>query len=82
MVKPALKWWIFHFSVMKDHRIESFGGGTGPIYLSSLNCHGNEATLLECMSHARATGVHDCSHQNDAGVHCQGNNYPYWYTVK
>ena len=66
---------IIHSSILKDHRAEYFGEGTGPIYLSSLNCHGSEANLLECVTHARATGVHDCSHLNDAGVHCQGNNY-------
>ena len=52
---------------------KSYGAGTGPIYLSQLNCDGSEATLLECRTFARATGIHDCDHMDDVGVHCEGN---------
>ena len=58
-----------------DHIIKSYGAGTGPIYLSQLSCHGSEATLLECGTFARATGIHDCDHKDDVGVLCQGNTF-------
>ena len=65
---------IFVISLFKpDHIFESYGAGTGPIYLSELNCHGSEATLLDCGTFADATGIHDCNHKEDIGVHCQGN---------
>ena len=61
-----------HSSLSIDHRLKSFGLGTGPIYLSRLDCQGSEANLLECRTDARATGVHDCSHSDDVGVQCEG----------
>ena len=61
-----------HSSFSIVHRVESFGQGAGPIYLSRLDCHGGEATLLGCESFTGATGVHDCSHSDDVGVHCEG----------
>lgn len=56
-----------------DHRLKYFEAGTGPIYLSQLNCDGSEATLLDCETFTRATGIHTCDHMDDVGVHCQGN---------
>ena len=58
-----------------DHRLKYFEAGTGPIYLSQLNCDGSEATLLDCETFARATGIHTCDHMDDVGVHCQGNKF-------
>ena len=44
-----------------------FSQGTGPIYLSNLQCVGDEARLADCpFAIGRA-----CSHSEDAGVICQ-----------
>ena len=56
-----------------DHIFNSYGAGTGPIYLSQLNCDGSEATVLDCETFADATGIHKCDHIEDIGVHCQGD---------
>ena len=48
-----------------------FGEGSGPIYLDAVDCTGSEAFLLTCPSDA--IGVHDCSHEEDAGVACTGD---------
>ncbi len=46
-----------------------FGEGTGPIFLGSLNCSGEETDLLNCVT---LGGVRfGCSHGNDAGVECK-----------
>ena len=47
-----------------------FGLGTGRIHFDDLGCNGTEQSLLVC-SH-RGTGVHNCGHNEDAGVICQG----------
>ena len=50
-----------------------FGSGSGPIFLDQLNCNGTERSLLECPP-SRPTGLHDCSHNKDAGVRCIGKS--------
>ncbi|XP_078332359.1 uncharacterized protein LOC144625438 isoform X3 [Crassostrea virginica] len=42
-----------------------FGKGVGPVYLSNVDCNGDEADLLNC-TFTRAT----CNHDQDAGVKC------------
>jgi hypothetical protein len=45
--------------------------GTGTIWLDSVTCTGNEASLEAC-SH-ETFGTNDCNHDEDAGVQCSGS---------
>ena len=45
-----------------------YGSGTGLIFLSSIDCLGNETSLLECTY----SPFHSCSHTLDVGVKCEG----------
>ena len=42
--------------------------GTGQIWLDNVGCIGNEESLSSC--YHRGWGVHECGHNNDAGVEC------------
>nr|XP_016853394.1 PREDICTED: deleted in malignant brain tumors 1 protein [Anolis carolinensis] len=44
------------------------GQGSGPIWLESINCTGEEASLKECQK--GGWGEHSCSHSQDASVEC------------
>ena len=46
----------------------TFGQGSGPIILNSLQCTGLEYRLIECVH--GGLGVHSCSHDQDVGVRC------------
>ena len=45
--------------------------GSGPIFLTTLGCSGNEKALLDCSSLYPA-GVHACDHSQDVWIKCSG----------
>jgi len=47
-----------------------FGQGTGRIWLDDLMCTGSESRLVNCIH--SGYGVHNCNHNEDAGLRCQG----------
>ncbi len=59
----------------KAIKFADFGEGNGVIFLDSVKCLGTEKFLNECISDPLA--VHNCGHNKDAGVICEGMNYVY-----
>lgn len=47
----------------------TFGQGTGAIFLDNVRCTGTEPGLGNCQ--ANNLGIHNCGHQEDAGVRCE-----------
>ena len=62
--------WLFEMLVLGAvaHSRTFFGVGNGIILLDDVHCSGIESTLLECAN--RGIGIHNCGHQEDAGVEC------------
>ena len=46
-----------------------FGQGSGPIWLDSVTCTGNEAILARC-GHLGVGVARSCNHSQDAGIRC------------
>lgn len=65
--------YVYLLIVAKVYHNSYFGKGTGPIFLSRVNCAGTEANLTDCV-HSQEVA---CTHSRDAGVQClaQGNVY-------
>ncbi|XP_067396954.1 deleted in malignant brain tumors 1 protein-like, partial [Emydura macquarii macquarii] len=57
-----------------------FGRGSELIWLDDVHCTGTEASLTECR--AKAWGVHNCYHGQDAGVVCSDSSVPEQTTVR
>ena len=53
-----------------------FGAGSGPIWLDSVTCTGNESTLASC-GHLGVNITRNCRHSEDAGVRCHGEQGTY-----
>ena len=45
-----------------------FGQGSGAVVLDDVQCTGTEETLVDCLY---GNSTLDCTHSDDAGVHCQ-----------
>ena len=52
----------------RRYRNAHFGQGEGPIWLESLRCSSRGNAIVECRHDG--WGVHDCTHEEDAGVCC------------
>ena len=49
----------------------NYGQGSGPIWLNSVMCSGNESTLARC-GHLGVGEIGNCNHSRDASVICSG----------
>ena len=49
-----------------------YGDRGFPIWLDQVSCTGMESLLFQC--YHNGFGNHDCSHSEDAGVRCPGND--------
>lgn len=47
-----------------------FGRRASQIWLDDVRCSGSESSLAEC--YHRGFGIHNCKHNEDAGVVCSG----------
>ena len=72
----------FIFEGYKDGQVVSpntFGQGSGPVWLETLSCVGNESTPLHCLSSGwnsswESFSFYQCSgHSRDAAVRCYAN---------
>ena len=46
-----------------------YGAGSGPVWMSGLDCTGRESNISDCYHNGFTTSAH-CSHSYDAGVMC------------
>jgi len=54
------------------HVDNSYGAGSGPIWLDNVRCDGRESHIIECQHDG--WGYHDCSHDDDVSVSCSADS--------
>ena len=75
---------------MTAERRATFGRGNSSvnnsgeymIWLEKIACDGKEKDLGSCLSKGEQWGDHQCTHDKDVGVICQGKSgilYNYWW---
>ena len=60
--------------------ISGYSEGTGPIFLSQLECSGQEQSLLDCSSDL-PVGLHQCDHTADVALQCLGMHFTAYIIV-
>lgn len=60
-------------SALLNFTREYFGRGSGPIWISNVQCNGNETSLLECRQ--ERVLQRGCTHKQDVGVLCRGKAF-------
>lgn len=56
-----------------------FGQGIGAIWFDNMACMGQEYSPYHC--NKNTIGQHDCSHYEDAGVHCSSKSHTFTHVV-
>ena len=56
---------------------DSFGVGSGPIFLDRVNCMSGDTKVLNCVPRS-IQGLPECNHDRDVGVHCEGMSISLW----
>ena len=50
---------------------DSFGVGSGPIFLDEVDCSETDSRLLQCNTFT-PVGIHSCTHSQDVAILCEG----------
>lgn len=58
----------FNITATSASGAADFGVGLGSIVLDEVMCEGDEERLIDCPNNG--LHIHDCSHSEDAAVHC------------
>lgn len=53
-----------------------FGPGSGPIFMTTLQCTGQEQSIINC-SYTPPQVSSSCSHSRDVGLSCEGMTWNY-----
>lgn len=72
IVIKQTKWIVYlhHFTGAVAQSNAAFGQGTGNVLVTTIQCTGNETSLIECPG-AGFLDNQPCQHTRDAGVTCQ-----------
>ena len=66
---------VFFISGAAVYARGSYAPGSGPIYLSELECFGSDSMLSSCLTgHNLPPGLVNCNHSMDVSIQCQGES--------